>query len=78
MSVIERLEKLENAFQLICGKFETNHKHVNMLHLENESMAMVVQDAYVTKLREIEEKVNLCIKKLNEVIECQIQLNRRL
>lgn len=69
MSVIERIEKLEDAFQLLCSKHETNHKHVNMLHLENESMAMVVQEAYVTKLRELEEKVNVCITKINEVIE---------
>lgn len=68
-TVLDRLAKLEDAFQLLCGKQQTNGKHLNMLHLENETMSVVVHEAYVVKLRELEDKCTLILNKLNEVID---------
>lgn len=75
MSVIDRLDRLENIIELIVGKAKTLHNHVGMLHLENESLAMIVSDAYVPLLRSHGTIIDGILanlleikKKLNEVI----------
>jgi hypothetical protein len=79
MSVIEdltqRVTQLEKVIELMIGKAKTDHNHVGMLHLENESMAFIISDAYVPLLRShgtildgILANIVEIKKKLNEVI----------
>lgn len=74
-SVLDRLERLEKAMELMIGKAKTDHNHVGMLHDENEALSLVYGDAYLVILRRnetdialIKQSIKELIIKLNEVI----------
>lgn len=47
---------------------EYNKKHIDMLHAENEGLSMVYGDAYLVKLREMEDNITKIKDKLNELV----------
>jgi hypothetical protein len=60
MSVLDRLDKIEKCLELVIGKAKINHTMVGMLHNENEALSQIFGDAYVEKLRDI-ENILMCL-----------------
>lgn len=68
------VDQLKARLTLIETKIKTmnceyNAQHIEELHNENESLSMVYGDAYLVKLRDIEENINKIKFKINEMVE---------
>lgn len=61
MSVLDRLECIEKTLELMIGRAKSDRNHVGMLHMENENQGIIISEAYVPKLRELETAIELIL-----------------